>query len=481
MSRVRIGLALILMIGFVVRLWYASGQSLTFDENYELELVQGSVSYILHKGDGFPPLYALLLKGWVAVFGPDSSRLWSILLGCGCCLAMFPFTKLVGGTKAALWSTGILAVLPIHVFYSTETRAYSLLLLIATLALTSVMRTIKSPNRRSWIGFVLMATMGIYTHYLFGCFVALVLVVTFLQSRENRISSVLAALAIGALILPLMLLWSEADFAMQSSWEYRIGFGLAALGYTYGSFLMGYTLGPSLRALHGMSVTAAVQQTLPWAILIGSGLCLVLFQAKQRCTKFRQAMPLLFVFALAPLGMGLMCNVVDIGYQVRYSIWAVIPCVAYGGWLASQAWDSRLGKLGLAMLAVAFSIAIWNRHYVDDYRNADVASVAEFLDGEADMPVLVVSGYMVKPLGYYCDAAQEIVGIPTDADYANRASEMETILNDLAATSREFAFVYTREFHEDAEGKLFAQVGGRAELTPWNEFSGVKLYRAKFK
>ena len=476
-----LSLALILGVSLVLRWCYSHGQSITFDECYEIQLAQESIPHILAKGDGFPPLYAILLRIWQTVFGTDSARAFSMVLGAVCCAAIYQLGRIVDGHRTGLWSAATLAVLPIHLFYSSEARAYSLLFVIATLALSCIILAIQSQRKRYWFAFALLATLGLHTHYLFALFVAVTMTVAFFQMPGKRWYPIAAAVSIWAMIAPLVLLWAPADFRMQSAWAYRVNFGIAELAYTYGSFLTGYTLGPSLRALHGMPLSTAFQQVFPWAMLISTALYLIARNASRRVPSCGQSIPLFFAIALAPVGMGILCNLADVGYQVRYSIWAVIPCVVGIGFATSQAIERPLGKLGTALLAICFAAAILNRLYVDDYRNADLDSVAEYVSTQPTAPILVISGYMAEPLRLYFADEQDIVGIPMSSNFGDRSKELNAVLDKLADDAAKFILVYTREFHEDPDGTLLQQLRERASIHPVREFAGVKLYHATFR
>lgn len=486
-SHVGLYLIAITVASIGLRWWSTGGQSITFDEHYEIELAKNTVQHILNRGDGFPPLYGVLLKSWMGIFpGANSARIFSILTGAIGCLAIYQLGKQVAGRSAGLWSAGILAVLPLHLFYCSEGRAYPLLLLITTWAILCILRAIESNRMGPWIGFTLLATAGLHTHYLFALFVAITLSVAFLMMRgKQRISSVLSAVAILVLIVPLVVIWSPADFAMQNEWTFRVDFGLGALGFTYGSFLMGYTLGPSLRNLHGLPMKEALVQVLPWMGLIGSGIMLLVVSAKRWLMPTRASNAMLFPLVMAPLAMGILCNVAQVGYQVRYSLWALIPCVVLLGWLCGQGIQTKYGRLGIACLAVAFAVAIWNRHYVDDYRNADMDALATFLQQQsaetaADQPIIVVSGYMAEPLKRYMPSEAKILGIPMTAPYSDRELEMAKILNTASQETQSFWLVYTREFHEDPDGELMQQIEEICSVTPTTTFAGVQLFQAKF-
>jgi uncharacterized membrane protein len=65
-----------------LRLWGLQSQSLTMDEIADIGWATRSIGGVIHARDGFPPLYGLLLHGWLATFpGDASARYLSAILG----------------------------------------------------------------------------------------------------------------------------------------------------------------------------------------------------------------------------------------------------------------------------------------------------------------------------------------------------------------------------------------------------------------
>lgn len=195
--------------------------------------------------------------------------------------------------------------------------------------------------------------------------------------------------------------------------------------------------------------------------------------------------PALLVVAGAPCLMGLMCSLAGVGYQVRYSIWSIVPCIILLAWLISHAWYHTIGKVSTVVLMLLFALSITNRHSNDRYRNADLKSVASHIQDNstaADSPVLVVSGYMAEPLKYYLDDAKwQVDGIPMHADFENRETEFDQVVRRcFKQAGQQGWLVYTREFHEDSDGVLIEKLRDLATLKPVGEYAGAKLYRVEF-
>ncbi len=468
-------------MAFALRMFYAAGQSFTFDEVYEITLARASVAEILVMGDGFPPLFSIVMHYWNLLFGAQTGRVLSAMIGAVGCWAIYRLGRLVADRTAAVWMAFLLAVLPVHLFYTSELRAYSVVLLLATMGLEYAVRSIETDSYRDWRCFAVISTLGIYTHYLFVVFVGIALLVSLIYVHWQK--PVACGAFITVFIIPLLIWLVPGDFQLQSEWVYGIPFGISELAFTYGTFLMGYMLGPSLRELHVLGRVDAVLYALPWATMFVVPLALITVWNWNRI-RLPRPVPLFFVVALGPLIIGILSECFSVGYQVRYSIWAIVPLVVVMGIFVSSAVQESRGRVAVAVVLGLFAIAMVNRHYVDRYRNADLQRLAERLEDDhlsRKLPVVVVSGYMVQPLSYYMDASWQLEAIPMTSPFEQRFDQMSLILQRLNRDTGSFWFVYTREFHEDSDGRLKDLIGSRAELEFVCHYAGIQLYRGTFE
>ncbi|MEX5594492.1 glycosyltransferase family 39 protein [Pseudomonas orientalis] len=166
----RLWWAPILALAMVLRFYHLTSAAIWGDEGSSLLLGEYALADLwFHAAhDVHPPLYFVLLRGWIEVFG-DS--IWSIrsmsaipgavVVGLGIWL-----TRQLSTRRAALLAGILLALLPTAVRYSQEVRMYSLLgvwLLGATLALVYWLR---QPERTRYLAaYVLLMSAGFYTHY----------------------------------------------------------------------------------------------------------------------------------------------------------------------------------------------------------------------------------------------------------------------------------------------------------------------------
>jgi 4-amino-4-deoxy-L-arabinose transferase-like glycosyltransferase len=126
----------------------------------------GLFSILLHGREATPPIFFLLTWLVKGVDGAEGLRIVSMLAG----LASIPLTYLVGvrtvGQLPAFVGAALVALSPFQIFYSTEARAYELLMftcLVATFALLQALST----NRASWwVAYGLSVAVAMYTHYV---------------------------------------------------------------------------------------------------------------------------------------------------------------------------------------------------------------------------------------------------------------------------------------------------------------------------
>lgn len=169
-SPVLIGGLFVLVLAIVTRFYGLTASAIWGDEGSSLMMSRYSMDGIwVHAAhDVHPPLYFMLLHGWIEVFGDGifSIRCLSALPGiAGVMLGMW-LVRLIANPRAALLAGLMLALLPTAVRYSQEVRMYSLLgvwLLGATIALVY---WVKQPrDTRPLVIYALLMTAGFYTHY----------------------------------------------------------------------------------------------------------------------------------------------------------------------------------------------------------------------------------------------------------------------------------------------------------------------------
>jgi 4-amino-4-deoxy-L-arabinose transferase-like glycosyltransferase len=175
-------------------------------------------------GDVHPPLYALLLRAWTAVFGTGEAavRSLSAVFGVAAVAAVAPLAaSLWRDARAGLLAALLLAGSPYHVYYSQEARSYALFVLLTLVSWLALLWWWDgSPRVR--VAYVAASTLVLYTH-AYGVFVLLAQAVSVLSLERTRRGPAARALfrsllVVGLLYLPWAAITVRQAVAVQRSY-----------------------------------------------------------------------------------------------------------------------------------------------------------------------------------------------------------------------------------------------------------------------
>ena len=150
-------MVIITLVGGFLRLFQLGTKGMWLDETFSVWLANQGVGEMLSwmaMIDQHPPLYYLLLHGWVAQYGdtPYYARLFSALLG----IATIPLLYLTGKRMAGRWvglaAAALLAFSPFHIYYAQEARMYTLLTFNAAVAMYALIRLLSDGRASQPIG-----------------------------------------------------------------------------------------------------------------------------------------------------------------------------------------------------------------------------------------------------------------------------------------------------------------------------------------
>src|SRR6266481_865511 len=155
---------------------------------------------------GAPPLYYLLLYGWTIALGTSDIvlRLFSVT----CFLACLPFVasiaRRLGGSRAVFPSCALFAFSPWTIYYATEGRMYSLLLLCVLAVMWASLRLHEDgTNLRISVVWILSSVAGFLTQHLFVFpWLAIVAWLLLSRGRFTRLNLAVCLFLAVALILP---------------------------------------------------------------------------------------------------------------------------------------------------------------------------------------------------------------------------------------------------------------------------------------
>ncbi len=204
-------LVLLLAISAFIRTRYIGGQ-FWMDEALSVGIAShplGAIPGVL-RHDGSPPLFYLLLHGWMTLFGPSEAATHSMSLLFS--LVTIPVAMWAGwsmfGRRAGYMAAILFAFSAFLTQYAQETRMYSLMGLLGLLATVGYMQAFIFRRRRYLILFALAQALMLYTHawgIFFGVGAAIALIPIWRASDDRRgivRDGVLAFVGAGVLFLP---------------------------------------------------------------------------------------------------------------------------------------------------------------------------------------------------------------------------------------------------------------------------------------
>lgn len=402
-------LAITILVGAALRFYRLGANSFWIDEFATLSLATQAPGEILRTSSTvnfIPPLYFLLVHTvWQALGESEVAlRLPSVIAGICTIPIVWALTQNVTRTRStANIAAALLAVNPLHLWYSQEARPYALLLFFGCSALLAFARAVHTASWRDWGGFWICSTLAILTHTTGVIFVAIAWGWGFWAAERRRLLRPLltSSLAIGLACAPFFLRIAHALEETGGTFHSppRAITGLE-VGYSLLTYVTGYSFGPAPREIQNLGGLAALrihplESTLALVALLG---LLVLSVAKRRATM----RPFIALLAISLGTVFLLAAFSGKAYNVRYTLPALvgflgIVSVAIAG-LAPRSrvvWLTTL--IGLALWADAQWF--WEPRYWKEDSRAAVGWLRSQLGPGAR--VAVAPSYYDRPLQYY--------------------------------------------------------------------------------
>ncbi len=383
--------------------------------------------------DGAPPVYYLLLHGWMRLFGqsPAATRALSTVFALAALPAAWALGRRWRDTDTGWTTLLLLASSPFAVHYATETRMYALVLLEVTVGGLLLLRARERPTIARLAALPVIAALLVLTHYwslfLLACLGAGLLWRSRRSTPERRL--LVALVSGGVLMLPWL---PTLQFQLaHTGTPWAPAPSLVAAFDTVGGWAGGGSLAARSLALLllGLGLVAMLGRATPAGLLIAR-------PADRRAV-------LLLGLSAGPLVLGLLAGMVArSGYAPRYSsiaLPAALLLVAAG----LRVLPPRL-RTGLTAVVVALGLLSAVR-IPFEHRKTQAAIVAAHIRSGLTAADVVVScpdqlGVAVEDL---LPSGTDEVGYPSLArpdridwvDYAqrNRAADPQVFLQRLLA------------------------------------------------
>jgi mannosyltransferase len=173
---------LILLGGTLLRFAGLGKESIWLDEATSILIARLNLPSVVAwtAADIHPPLYYFALHFWLG-FGESefAIRALSAMFGVLTIAVVYALARELFDSDVGLLSALLLALSPMHIWYSQEARMYPMLTawsLLASYSLVLALRhpaermvgrfaALRSPQTRYWLGYLLFSVLALYTHY----------------------------------------------------------------------------------------------------------------------------------------------------------------------------------------------------------------------------------------------------------------------------------------------------------------------------
>jgi 4-amino-4-deoxy-L-arabinose transferase-like glycosyltransferase len=193
-------LAAIILLAAFLRFYRLGGlRGYDVDEAHIVLLAQGALRQLPRRlaADAYPPLYLGLLNLWTRLGGLSeaATRALSALIGT-LTVALVPLQgRRILDRRVCLAAGLLLALAPLHVYYSREARMYALLVLGAWEAFYFLCRALDEDRPRHWAGLGAALLICAYTHTFGVLFLPAVAAALLSAPGRSRVRPLLATLA----------------------------------------------------------------------------------------------------------------------------------------------------------------------------------------------------------------------------------------------------------------------------------------------
>src|SRR5205823_7335665 len=199
--------ALVGVVAVGVALRFLTSSHLWLDEALTVNIARLPLSRIPDalRHDGSPPLYYMVLHGWIGVFGSGDVAVRA--LSAVFAVATLPLIWIaglrVGGRRAGIAALLLLASSLFAIRFATEARMYSLLGLLAVAGYLLLERMLDRPSMAAGAGLAIVTGLLALTHYwtlYLLATVAVMLMVLARRRHDRRCLVPLAAMVAGGLL-----------------------------------------------------------------------------------------------------------------------------------------------------------------------------------------------------------------------------------------------------------------------------------------
>ena len=519
MRRINWFVLILAFAAFALRVFRIDVQSLWYDEAFSVYLAQFGLAEITARtgADIQPPLYYYLLHFWIMIAGDSefAVRFLSLFFGVLTIPLMyvtarklFPLSCKTGEGLGVGVIAAILATLsPLYVWYSQETRMYTMITFLGLLASYALLRTmemreLEGNKGKWWAVFIVTNIAAIYTHYFAFVIIAFQLLFTIyclLFTRHLRITHYVLRIALYfAFIFIAFFPWVPfviARFGQDVSyWR-----GDLKLDEALRHILINFTMGESV--LESQAQWIAVG----WLVCL-SGSCAIAVGSSVRSfvrlsndvtmQRRNDAILFLVLYLIVPLLLLLFLFSRNPKFNARYlmiaspalflllaaglqSIWSLTHHVSR----ITRFISTTISLLAFTFLLFTSSYSIANAYLDPAFTKASFCEVAQYVQDRIapDEAIILTSGHLFPAFNYYYHGDAPQVRLPDDPTLNTDHTlgyDMARVLNQTLAGKRGVWVVEWQNEVVDPNGFLPMMLSSRGKE---QKISDTSFYQVRLR
>ena len=432
----------ILSIG--LRLFHLGTESLWVDEGYSLRDATRMSNWSLIRA-----LYFIMLNLWMRLGHSEAwLRLLAVIFGVAAVVMIYIVARQMFGHRAAIYSSLLMAISPLHINHSQEIRMYSLATFLVLTEMHFFIRYIKAGKLRDLGGFVVFAILSFLafpmTPFMMVA-LGLFLLLRFNEMRSKAILWLTGQLLVGIAMVPLIGKLGQGIRGFQNGWSW----GMAKPGI---QSILQATRDFNLWQIpeqHKLAVLAGDIYGVLVLALIGVGIGYTYKKAKWQTT-------LAVLWLIVPiLLMVLVSHVLVNVWMVRYMIYASPAYYILTALGLASFKDRRILGLvivGVMLLPVVRLGVYYGKPHRPEWRRAVAYMDQRIAKGDAVVTYstgnkIIIDYYSSRPIPYVNVVAKDITRSTASGwDDRKVASKMKAIPKD----RKRVWFVFSQS--EDAIG-----------------------------
>jgi mannosyltransferase len=249
-------LLIVLLVAAFLRFYQLGAESLWLDEVMSIQESGSTITQIAALSNQ-PPLYFLLLRFWIYLFGTGeiAIRSLSAVIGVAAVAIIFLVGRALFNRRAALTVAFLSAFSAFQIYYSQDTRGYILLMLLSALSFLFFIKMLRGGRAYYFLAYLISSLLMGYTHSYGWLIIAaqvLYLLIFRPDYRALKWKYLITFIALFILLIPQVLLLKNNVFSFSSQGFWIPAPTIGSIANTLGLF------SASEEWLPGLLVTMAV-------------------------------------------------------------------------------------------------------------------------------------------------------------------------------------------------------------------------------